>query len=448
MRNDAPIIESNSFLFGGVEVVSGLHWNTLSSIQTIGSERPKAVGSSVVYPAGKASRKLASDFHANAAVWRQSSDKHPVQLGLAQTSNIKGGNGAQYSFASLVLEALSLHKPEEAHTTCIAIQDPNDEGFYYLVMQHEGSLIPGGDVFGPADTISQAINENASMGGFSIFAPENLGIAGSTPLPSADLLIQSLAKGALKAHRLIGVKPHNKQIGLVIVGLALVGGAVFLGNNSYHKYLEEESDRIAREEMAKLLAGKVEVVVIPTVAITDPKHFFSTCMTSFKEQRLFAGGWAFRDAECTPTTLTVYYTRNNSKVEYMSNVYSHAIFSEDGEQASVKTVLQANSTDLKQSELLESALVVHRLNNYAQSSSTQIELHVTAKVEQPSLPGRAPEQSRAETEPSGVAWRLTLPTSESLDNFTVKGSSLEHIHLTTSKTNLSITLKGTTYAKR
>lgn len=448
MSSNAPIIESKSFLFGGVEVVSGLHWNTLSSIQTAGSERPKTIGSSVFFPAGKTSRKLAADFHADIAVWRQSSSQNPVQVGLTQKRNIIGSNGLQYSFASLVLEALSLHNPNDSQTTCLAIQDPDDEEFYYLVIQHEGSLIPGGDIYGPAEIISQAINDNASMGGFSIYAPDSLGIPGSQPLPSADFLIQSMTKAALKTHRLIEVKPNKKRIGLVVVVLALSGGAAFMANNNYQQQLEAESNRLAQEAMAKVLSGNTEDVVVPVVTIIDPKLFFTTCINSFKEQRLFAGGWSFRDAECTPSTLTVYYNRNNSKIEYLSDAYNNAVFSKDGEQASVKTAIKVNSFELNQSELLESALAVYGLNNYAQSNAVEIGLQVEVKEAQPSLPGRDSTEIKPEDKLSKVTWQIVLPISESLENLTVKGSSLKRIHLTTTENILSMTLKGTTYAIR
>lgn len=444
--NNAPIIESKVFLFGGLNVVSGLHWNTLGSSQTTKAERPKSVGSSVVFPAGKASRKLASDFHADKAVWRQSSDQNPVQVGIAQSENIKGGKGTYYSFASLALEALALHDAESAETSCLAVEDPENEGLYFLVMQYKGNLVPGGDAYGPADIIAQAINENASTGGFSIFAPDSLGIHGSMPLPEPSVLLEAIGSAGLEAHKLSALKPSARRILIFFAALAVVGLIAFLANNEYQKSIQLEKDRAAREAMAKLISGNKVPDTEPMVSVVDPAAFFSICTNEFNKQNLFAGGWAFRDAECSHNTLTIYFNRNNSTVEYLAQKYNNATFSNDGEQASVTIDIHVDSREIEVAELLDSATVLRGLNNYWQTTGATAVIQADKK-ERTSLPGRKSAEEEEE-EAFSVKWVITLPILGSLEKLKVKGSSLDNVHLTSKEGILIMTLKGKTYANR
>lgn len=440
-HNAQTIIRSKSLVINGVNFVSGLHWITNTEIKKCSSERPISIGNTTLTKAGKATLDVLTRFDADTVCWRQSNASTAVQIGLGQKNNIENFVKGSVSLASFVIDHLpELDLGSSDRSTCIVFQEGD---VFCLVAQSNGSIIPGGDYFGPLDEIRAEALRIISHGGYDIFAPDEMEIAGSYPSPALSEIADIVNKRKLSAYRLVAAKPNIKIFGIIIVGASVVIASSIFGWNYFEQTKNIELDKIAQEQMRLLLEKQSSAKpVVNNISFYSPENYLNTCLSAYSKERIFPGGWSRTMGVCEREVLTVYYERKGSRVDYLKERYPDAIFSNDGEKAMIKRPLIVEKTDLSVDSLLEQKDAVFRLNLAAQKQEVILDIRVVKA--KPSLPGRAnKEPSLASKE---VPWLLTSKFVGAL-TLPIKGSGINNIVISGDEGYSKMKINGVAYVR-
>lgn len=447
MNQQKAIISAKVFDLDGTKVVTDLYWQTIDKQTTASSERPYTLGGVVLIGLGKSSYKSAKTFASDLMVWRQSDATVPLQIGMAQSAQLDNVNGKPiYSFASLVLGALSIEKPL-VENAIVIMPSGGDEDGYLLAAMNAKRIQPAGDTYGNSEEIRKKCLTLSSMGGYEVFAPPELRIPGSKEPLLIGQVLSILGKKALRNHQLISPKPNYKKIMLVGAVVATIAMGAYFFVEQYNLQQQEKNDKAAQEAMKLILANQVVAPVIPKVTLNPPKETFQNCFTAFKEVRLFAGGWAYKQAKCVPGTLAVFYERNNSTIANFIEVYPKAQITLDGDIASTFSDVTHNTIATEHNALLSENKAAQKLNGFAQAYGLKAVLKINRNKPAPSLPGRETVQTKDSNKLTVISWEMELPYLSIIQSFPTSGSSLDEVVFTDKEGLLSVTIKGKMYVK-
>lgn len=196
-----------------------------------------------------------------------------------------------------------------------------DEDQFALVAVHDGAIVPGCDLIGDRDEISNKLRVVYNYFNWEkVYAPASFEFGGE-PLDIKKLLHPSNLKKENQLRPLtFGLSP--KEWGIAAAVLVLVLGGLF-GYAEWMKYQEKQrreaairAEQARRAELEKLNAkAKQEMTQKaldhPWAKQPAPEDFARECVTTIYGLQLVVEGWVFQEAKCTVTGVKAVYKRKD-----------------------------------------------------------------------------------------------------------------------------------------
>jgi hypothetical protein len=426
----------------GAKFVSGLYWQPLT--------RPRAYM--------KEAREIGKQKGMDIVAIRRS--ETVIQGGFV--SKADGAYKGMYSLAAALAGQLG-------DTWLGAFSLP--DGQYALVGILRGGVIPGSDIIGDLETISEALRAvygyKHGIDDSNVYAPEEMNFGGQS------LEIEKLlAPGNLRKE--YSLKPLTftltKQQVFTIAALAL---AVIVGTTGYWRYevAQEKKRRDAEVMAAKIKLAEIEAmnarsraeqtaksIVHPWSVQPTVRDFLDDCKVQIDKLELASAGWTLESMVCDGHRFIANYKRtNNATVLDFVNFSIRAGYGDnpalygEGEGASVsvetKLVLAGEEPLLLQDSVLK-AFTSHFQSIGVKTKITPVEITIPTP---PLLPGQDPAQVPPAPVPdwkqSQFEINTQLPPEFVLDGLDTTGIRLTEISNTVKDAQLNWTIKGQIYAK-
>lgn len=290
--NDQPITASvTTITVNGKQFVSGLFWQPLT--------RPRAFM--------KEAREIGK---------REGMDIVAIRHGvIMQAGFVKKNSGVlkgMYSLAASLANQLG--------KSWLGVFEVDEEQFA-LVAVHDGAIVPGCDMIGDRDTISNKLRVVYNYCKWEkVYAPKSFEFGGEV-LDIGDLLQPGKLKRENQLRPLtFGLSP--KEVVMLSVAAVIVLGGLY-GYGEWKHYEEKQrrealirAEQARQAELERLNANAKKALTQQALDHPWAKQpaaidFARGCLARINSLQLVLGGWVFQEAKCDGKTVLAAYKRMN-----------------------------------------------------------------------------------------------------------------------------------------
>lgn len=289
---------------------------------------------------------------------------------------------------------------------------PVDSGTWVYVAQHNGVILPDGDISGDETAIQQRMHADYASGDWAhVAAPAEWGWAQAIALELPELLAWADAEQSRhKSWRLRKVQVNYKKLALLGV-MALA--AAYGGWQAWQHYTAAKLAREAAAAQAAQMQAQAQVPAVPPPWTTQSSApaTAASCMDAMAKANIFGTGWLLKSASCRGGSLSLVWSREAGAIGRMRALFPLARIELSGDLASVGLPLPPTVAASAEITLPSATAAADRLLGRAQ----ELGIALVLAQEPPPSPLPGDEAPVAPPAWSKMTWRVSdtrLPPDE------------------------------------